>query len=125
MESVSREVTQNGPHTWLQYFENSDDFYMASEGILVFPNYDSAKVFVNNKLVKLIDKIDLRWKNIRVDVIDRNFASVAATYHEDKTNAGGIKDSEDGYFSGLAHWREGKWKLRNAHWSMMNTHAKQ
>lgn len=123
MESIARDVNQNGPGVWSRYFENSPDFFMASEGQLVFPNYESADGFVRNSLVKIIKTIELRWSGIRVDLISSDYSCVAATYHEDKTNANGTKESEDGYFTGMAHNQEGKWRLRSMHWSVVNSNS--
>ncbi|HEX4850567.1 MAG TPA: hypothetical protein VFV08_07170, partial [Puia sp.] len=121
VESISRDITQNGPNAWLQYFENSPDFFMASEGKIIFPNYDSADGFIKHTLVKMFTKIELSWTEVKVDVLSSDYASVAATYLENKTNASGVKDTEQGYFTGLAHLQNGKWKLRNAHWSVLNS----
>ena len=44
-ESIAKDVSGQGPMAWLQYFKNSPDFFMVSDGQLVFPNYDSAFEF--------------------------------------------------------------------------------
>ena len=121
LESMSRDVTKNGPNAWLEHFENSPDFFMASEGKLVFPNYDSADGFIRHTLVKMFTSIELRWTEVKIDVLTSDYASVAATYLENRTSASGAKDTEQGYFTGLAHLQDGKWKLRNAHWSVRNS----
>src|ERR1700722_106367 len=60
-ESIATAVSHEGPLAWLRYFENSPDFYMAADGQLVFPNIDTATNFINNVVVKIMPKIELRW----------------------------------------------------------------
>ena len=121
-QSIAKNISQQGPTAWLQYFEAAPDFYMASEGKLVFPNYDTAKNFINNTLVKIISKIELRWSDVRIDPLTTNFANMAATFHEDITDASGKTTPQDGYFTGLAHQTPQGWKLLNAHWSVIAAH---
>ena len=120
--SIAQSISQQGPVAWLQYFENAPDFFMASEGKLVFPNYDTAKNFITNTLVKLIRKIELRWGDVRINPLTNDLASMAATFHEDLTDAAGKTTPQDGYFTGLAHHTTHGWKLLNAHWSVITAH---
>ena len=121
-ESIAINVSHNGPAAWLNYFENSSDFFMASEGQLVFPNIDTAKSFINNVLIKSIRKIDLHWSNLRVDPLTLKFAGISAGFHEDITDSSGKTIPEDGYFTAIAHRTSQGWKLRNAHWSIKANH---
>ena len=57
MDSVSADVLREGSIAWLNYFEESPDFFMAVDGKIAFPGYDSASSFVKNTLVKQIVKI--------------------------------------------------------------------
>jgi hypothetical protein len=50
---------------------------MASGGQMIFPSHDSATKFIK-ELVKQIQKIELRWSNIRVNPMSNKFANVAA-----------------------------------------------
>jgi hypothetical protein len=120
-EKIAKDVSKEGPVAWLRYFENSSDFFMASNGQLVFANYDSAKNIVNNTLVKSIAKIELRWSNIRIDPLTSGLAGMAANFHEDITDANGSKVPADGYFTAIAEQTSRGWKLRNAHWSIKAT----
>jgi hypothetical protein len=120
--SIARDVSHDGPVAWLQYFENTNGFLMASDGQLVFQDIDAAKNFINNNLVKNIHKIDLRWNNIRVDPLTLQIASIAADFHEDIIDAEEKMISQDGYFSGIAHQTPQGWKLYNAHWSSKLKH---
>ncbi len=116
-ESIAKNISDKGPVSWLSYFENSPDFFMASDGQLKFPNNDSATVFINNTLIKIIPKIELHWKTIRIDPLTTKLASIGSYYHEDITNNNGLTLHVDGYFTGIAHLTSQGWKLRNAHWS--------
>jgi hypothetical protein len=49
-DSIASAVSNEGPTAWLNYFENTPDFFMVSDGQLVFPNIDTAKNFINNTL---------------------------------------------------------------------------
>ena len=116
-ESIAKDVSREGPAAWIRYFENTPDFFMASEGRLVFPNNDSATNFIRNTLVKSISKIELHWNSIRIDPLSTKLAGISAGFHEDITDNTGKKISEDGYFTGIAEQTSQGWKLRNAHWS--------
>ena len=118
-QSISKDISLEGPGAWLKYFENTADFFMASEGRLVFPNNDSAANFIKNTLVKTIRKIDLRWNNLRIDPLSSKLAGISADFHEDITDNTGKKIAEDGYFTGIAEQTPQGWKLRNAHWSVV------
>lgn len=118
-QSIAASVSRQGPVAWLQYFEDTSAFFMASAGQLVFPNNDSAKNFINNKLVNMISKIQLQWHDIRIQPLTIHLAEIGASFHEDITDSTGKTISQNGYFTGLAHQTPKGWKLLNAHWSMM------
>ena len=115
--SVAKDLSREGPIAWLSYFENTPDFYMVSDGQLVFPNIDSANKFIRNVLIKIMPKIELRWNNIQIDPLTNKLASLSAVYHEDITDSTGKTIAHDGYFTAVAHQSSQGWKLRNAHWS--------
>ena len=116
-ESIATNISHEGPVVWLRYFENVPDFFMASDGQLVFPNIDTATSFINNILIKVMPEIKLHWSNIRIDPLTTNLASISAVYHEDIRDSSGKMTPHDGYFTGIAHQTSQGWKLRNAHWS--------
>jgi hypothetical protein len=118
MNMIAKDISQDGPIAWLKYFENTPDFFMASEGQLLFPNSDSAKTFIKSTLVKQILKIELHWSNVRIDPLNNKFANVAATWNEDLTDFANKTISESGYFTGVAEKTLQGWQLRNTHWSV-------
>jgi hypothetical protein len=116
--NISRDLATKGPASWLNYFQNSPQFFMAADGQLSFHDYNSAKAFIHDTLIKNMHKIVLKWSNMRVDVLTRSIAAIGGDFHEDITLANGQTLPFDGYFSGTAVATSGGWKLRNAHWSM-------
>ena len=120
-DSIAKNVSASGPIAWLKYFENTPDFFMASDGQLALPNHDSAAVFIKNTLIKQISKIKLQWNNIRVDPMTAELASVGADWSETLTDFDGNAISQSGYFTAIAERTSQGWQLRNAHWSVMKT----
>jgi len=119
--NIAIDVSKIGPAAWLNYFEDSPDFFMANEGQLVFKDYQSAKSFILNTVVKNISVIKLKWDNIRVDALTPAIASIGADFHEDQVTSTGKTLTYDGYFTGIAHFNGHSWKLRNTHWSIKSS----
>lgn len=117
--NISRDVSAKGPIAWLNYFENSLDFFMASEGQIVFHNYTAAQNFIKDTLVKNISKINLQWSHLRINPLSTQSASIGSDFHEDLTTSANNKTIPvDGYFTGTAILTNHGWKLRNLHWSV-------
>ena len=117
--NIASDVSTKGPIAWLNYFENSPDFFMASEGQIVFHNYASAQTFIQDTLTKNISKIHLQWSHIRVNALSTQTASIGSNFHEDMTIIASNKTiSVDGYFTATAILTNNGWKLRNLHWSL-------
>jgi len=116
--NIARDVSAKGPSAWLNYFQDSPDFFMANDGRLTFHNYQSAKAFIQDTLVKSISKITLNWSHMRIDPLTSRLAAIGSDFHEDITFANGKPLPLDGYFSGIAIQTKTGWKLRNAHWSI-------
>ena len=119
IESIAKTISHEGPLAWLAYFENSPDFYMAADGRLVFPDRNAATNFLKNTYAKSVRKIELKWKDVRIDPLGIRIASVGAMYHEDVTDITGKMFPSDGYFTAIAEQTTQGWQLRNAHWSMI------
>lgn len=90
---------------------------MAAEGRLVFPNAAAANTGIG-ELTRTVKKITLTWRDLRVDPLCANLAVVAAAYHETRISFAGQHVEEDGYFTGLAENRAGRWQFRHAYWSV-------
>jgi len=115
---VAHGVTSQGPGAWRTYFADEPAFFMAAEGHLVFPTYDSARRAITS-VIRVMPRIELRWiGDVRVDPLGHGLAVVAAPYHETQTNAQGQRNEEDGFFTGVAEHRSAGWQFRDAHWSV-------
>jgi len=117
--NIAADISTKGPVAWLNYFENSPDFFMASEGQIVFHNYASAQSFIKDTLVKSISKISLQWGKMRINVLNTQLASIGSDFHEDITSLNANQTVPvDGYFTSTAVLTNAGWKLRNLHWSV-------
>ncbi len=124
MSDVSRDVTEEGPAAWSKEFAEDPNFFMASEGKLAFANGAAAAQGIQS-LTKVIEQIELRWgDDVRVDALTPDLAVVGATYQENRVESGGHAIAEKGYFTGVAEQRNGKWRFRDAHWSVDTAGAK-
>jgi hypothetical protein len=115
--TVAQDVAQEGPAAWRKHFANSRAFFMASEGRLQFPDSASAITGIQ-ELTRVIKHIELQWGDIRVDPLTPELAQMGATWHEVSEDNTGKRVEDDGYFTGIAELRNGRWQFRNAHWSV-------
>jgi hypothetical protein len=120
-ERIARDVSRKGPVAWLDYFEDTPNFFMASEGNLVFPDHDSASNFIKKFLVTYISDIQLRWSATRIDPLTRKLANMAAHFQEKIRFSSGKQTEEEGYFTAVAERSSKGWQLRNAHWSIVGS----
>ena len=91
---------------------------MAANGRMVFPDSAAATKGIHN-LALDIKQIELVWGNdLRVDPLMPDLAGVAATYHEVRVNTSGLRVEEAGFFTGIVEHRDGRWQLRDCHWSV-------
>jgi hypothetical protein len=118
MQTVSHDVTQDGPVAWRKHFADTPAFFMAVNGQLAFANSADVTAKLPN-VAHAIKHIELRWGNdLRVDPLTETLGVVATTWHEVILNAEGKRDEESGYFTGTVELRDGRWQFRNAHWSV-------
>jgi hypothetical protein len=117
MHDVAHDVTQDGPIAWRKYFADTPAFFMAVNGKIAFAN--SAEVTAGLPQVALaIKQIELKWgDDLRVDPLAPDLAVVGAPYHELQLWADGHHVEDNGYFTGVAQYRDGRWQFRDAHWS--------
>jgi hypothetical protein len=121
-EIAAEEVTREGPTAWNKFFAKTPKFFMAADGRITYADGASAQAG-NVVLARTIKQITLRWgRDIRVDPLTPEFATMAATYHEARIDTEGRKVEEDGFFTGTAEYSHSRWQFRNAHWSTLATH---
>ncbi len=90
---------------------------MAVNGRVQFADGAAAQAAIPN-LSRAIKKIGLQWgDDLRVDPLTRDLAVVGAPWHEIMDLADGNRMDVSGYFTAVAEKRNGRWQLRNAHWS--------
>jgi len=115
---VADDVTRRGPLAWSDHFENTPNFFMASNGQLAFANGEAAMRGIKD-VPKFITHLELRWGDpMLVDPLTPTLAMIAAPYHEIQFDPAGHRVEENGYFTGLAELGPAGWKFRNAHWSV-------
>jgi hypothetical protein len=108
MGTVAHDVTQDGPAAC----------FMAVDGQLVFPNREVATQAIQG-LTHTIKHIELQWgDDLRVDPLTANLAVVASSWHEVLVDAAEKSVDEKGFFTGIVEYGDGRWQLRNAHWSV-------
>jgi len=115
---VAHDVTQEGPAAWRKHFADGPEFFMASEGRLVFPNSAAATAGIQ-QFAGTIKHIELEWgQDLRVDPLTAELAVVAAPWHEIRIDNAGNRVDERGYFTAIAEYKNGRWQFRDAHWSV-------
>jgi len=119
MANLITDLSSRGPVAWLNYFEESPDFFMVSDGQLAFKDYQSGKMFIENTLIKNILKINLEWNQLRIDPLTSELASIGGNFHEDLTDSSGKIIESDGYLTAVAKRTNRGWKFGNLHWSML------
>jgi hypothetical protein len=118
VDRVTSDLSQDGPAAWLRHFEDGPDFFMASDGRLIFPDRSVADTFVAS-LGTRIRTMELRFQHLRVDSLDANRALLAANFDEALTDTAGVALRFSGYLTAIAERQDAGWKLRNLHWSLL------
>lgn len=121
-DSIASDLRAQGPNAWLRYFDSTPGFFMASDGMMQFPNNDSATKAVHN-IAAVLKRADLKWGALRIDSLSAGLAQLAAPFDETMVDSAGKSTKISGYFTALAHRGEDGWKLRNAHWSIVHPPA--
>ena len=119
--SLARDLAEKGPGAWLAYFDKGPDFFMASDGQLIFKDYPSSRLFIENILVKTIRKINLQFGSLRIEPLNDHIVSLGTGFHEDLTDTSGKILSVDGYLTALIENSDDGWKFRNLHWSLAHS----
>jgi hypothetical protein len=118
MQGVAQDITRDGPTAWRREFADTPAFFMADEGHLIFADSAAATAGIQ-QLPKMIAQIELRWgDDLRVDPLTRDLAVVGSSYHESRVDPAGKRTEENGYFTGVVQYRQGRWEFRDAHWSV-------
>ena len=117
MQTVAHDVTQEGPSAWRKHFSDSPAFFMAVNGSMAFGDSAAATKGIQGA-AQAIKHIELVWGNdLRVDPLTPKLAVVATSWREAQVNPAGKRAELSGFFTGVAEERDGRWQLRDAHWS--------
>jgi hypothetical protein len=116
-QTVAHDVSADGPSAWQKHFSDAPSFFMAVNGKLVWSNGAAAASGLQD-VARAFKKIDLQWgDDMRVDPLTPHLAMLASSYHEAQVSAAGQRRIDDGYFTGIAEYRNGRWQFRDVHWS--------
>lgn len=119
MNGVAVGVSRDGPIAWKRYFAAEPDFYMISEGRLVFDGGDNAHKSIDD-LTRTVERIELRWgEPIRVDPVTSTRVLISAAYYERIVMRSGTTTDEQGWMTGLAEPGPEGWRFLNLHWSVV------
>jgi hypothetical protein len=116
MEGIPPALAKNGPQGWLEKFEHGPEFRMVSDGRVVLPSIDSAKVFLEN-FSRSVRSLDLAWDQITVAPLGAGLATVAAGYREAVRDTSGIITHTTGAFRGVVRDGPDGWRLQQLHWT--------
>jgi ketosteroid isomerase-like protein len=116
LKNIADDLRQSGPLGWLPHFSTGPRFFMASDGKVVFANFDAAETFLKDFATR-VSHMEIRWSDVRVRMIGQDAALVAAAYDETINQTSGKSKQFRGYFSGLAIRQQAGWKLGHLHWS--------
>jgi hypothetical protein len=122
ISGLVNDLSNHGAVAWLNYFEESSDFFMVSDGKMAFKEYQSARNFIDDTLARVIVKIDLQLSNLRIDSLNEAMAFIGADFHEDLTDSTGKMIHADGYVTALIKQTDRGWKFRNLQWSLKAPH---
>lgn len=118
LETVREDVTRDGPAAWRKHLSPDDSFFMAVNGRLVMGSGAEAMGALD-QIGRDLGRVELTWgPRLRVDPLSSALAVVAAPYHEVRVSTKGERVVEDGFFTATAENRDGRWHLRDAHWSV-------
>jgi hypothetical protein len=118
MRDVADDVTREGPAAWSKVFADRPEFFMASDGRLMFANGQGAMQGIQD-VKQMIKQIELHWgEDLRVDALTPDLAVVGTTWQEQRVEAQGHQVNQGGYFTGVVEQHNGRWQFRDAHWSV-------
>lgn len=122
LRDVAEGVTRDGPIAWKRYFSAAPEFYMVSEGQLVFDGGEAAGRGID-ELTRVIERIELRWgEPIRVDPLTGTKVLLSAAYFERIVPRSGPAIDEQGWMTGVAERGPKGWRFVNLHWSVLPSH---
>jgi hypothetical protein len=117
-DNISRDLSVRGPIAWLDYFEDSPDFFMVNDGVLVFKDYQTASKFITDTLVRTFAHIILKWDHLWIDPLTNQMATISSGFHEELRDSAGKSIFSSGYFNAVTEKTSRGWQLKNVYWSI-------
>lgn len=116
VSSIPTDLAERGPTAWLDHFDRGPNFFMASDGVEVFPDHATADELVRG-FAPSIAAMEITWDSVRVQVLTPDWAVFSTAYRETLTDTSGVDIAFGGYVTGTLVRRPGSWRIQNLHWS--------
>jgi len=114
--SIPDALAERGPSAWLDFFEDSPSFFMASDGAVVFADPSAARDFLAD-FAPRVSAMTLTWHDPRFEDLGGGVVAVTAGYDETIRMTDGAESSFGGRMSGVVRRTGGAWRLQHLHWS--------
>jgi hypothetical protein len=115
-EGIPSALAAGGPAAWLDVFDDTPSFFMASDGSLVFPDRATAETFLAD-FAPRVRTMSLAWIEPRFTMLAEGVVAVASAYVETIAMTDGTESTFAGYVSGVIRASADEWKLQHLHWS--------
>lgn len=116
VSSIPIHLAERGPTAWLDHFDRGPDFFMASDGVEVFPDHATADELVRG-FAPSIAAMEITWDSVRVHVLTPEWAVFSTAYRETLTDTSGVDIAFGGYVTATVVRRAVGWRIQNLHWS--------
>lgn len=114
--SVPPALAERGPVAWLDFFEDSAAFFMASDGALAFSDRPAAEAFLAD-FAPTVSSMELEWHDLRFEDLGRGVVVVTSSYRETIRSRDGAESSFGGRVSGVIRQGADGWRFQHLHWS--------
>lgn len=116
IEGIPVALTASGPRGWLDLFEETEAFFMASDGAMAFPGRDSAQLFLDDFAPTVVG-MGLVWEDVRLEPLAPGLASFAIPYRERITLTDSSVAAFAGFVTGVVRRGDQGWRIQHLHWS--------
>ena len=116
LDSLRADLLDRGAFAWLDHFDHGPEFFMASDGVELFPDYAAADSIVRGFAPEL-GAIQLDLDDLDVYPVTAGYAHFGSPYREILADTSGATMSIRGYVTGTVVRTAGRWKVRSLHWS--------
>jgi ketosteroid isomerase-like protein len=116
LASVPTALGDRGPAAWLDFFEDTPSFFMASDGAIAFADRVTAETFLDDFSRKVSGMV-LEWHQPRFEDLGGDIVAVTASYDETIRMRDGTESSFGGHMSGVIRRQGGRWRFQHLHWS--------